>query len=191
MYTSELEIVAVADPAGGRPTANGARSSIVVVGRDKETDFRFVLEAWAERCYTDTLTDQIFKLNKKWRPRRFGVESVAQQRLYVDSLIREGKEKHQRIFIVPVQTSTHSRKEDRIRQVVDVELSRRRLFIHSNQTALLEELEGFPSAATFDLIDALSMALQLLTPLANGEGIIYTNTTQEVNKERLQTYAPG
>src|SRR5229473_7802639 len=136
MYTSELEIVAVADPAGGRPTSNGARSSIVVVGRDKETDFRFVLEAWAERCYTDRLTDQIFTLNRKWRPRRFGVESVAQQRLYVDSIIREGREQRQRIFIVPIQTSTHSRKEDRIRQVIDVELSRRRLFVSPDQLAL-------------------------------------------------------
>lgn len=191
MYPTDLEIVAVADPAGGRPTANGARSSIVVVGRDTESDNRFVLEAWAERCYTDRLTDQIFTLNKKWRPKRFGVESVAQQRLYVDSLIREGHEKHQRIFIVPIQTSTHSRKEDRIRQVIDVELSRRRLFVDPKQTALIEELEGFPSAATFDLIDALSMALQLFTPLAHGESISYNNTDSKENEARLRTYAPG
>ena len=156
-----------------------------------ESDNRFVLEAWAERCYTDRLTDQIFKLNKKWRPKRFGVESVAQQRLYVDSLIREGKEKHQRIFIVPVQTSTHSRKEDRIRQVIDVELSRRRLFVDPTQTALIEELEGFPSSATIDLVDALAMALELLTPLANGNLISYNNTTDNLDKRNLSTYAPG
>lgn len=191
MTTHGLEIVAVADPAGGRPTTNGARSSIIVIGRDPETDFRFVLEAWAERCYTDRLTDQIFAFNRKWRPRRFGVESVAQQRLYVDSLIREGKEKHQRILIVPIQTSTHSRKEDRIRQTIDVELSSRRLFVNPSQTGLIDEIKGFPATPTVDLIDALAMALELLAPLANSGEITYTNTTNELNKERLRTYAPG
>lgn len=191
MTTHGLEIVAVADPAGGRPTSNGARSSIVVLGRDPDTDFRFVLEAWAERCYTDRLTDQIFALNRKWRPRRFGVESVAQQRLYVDSLIRQGRDNSQRILIVPVQTSTHSRKEDRIRQAIDVELSHRRLFVDPKHTALIDEIKGFPATPTVDLVDALAMALELLAPLANSNEIIYTNNTNEVNKERLKTYAPG
>ena len=186
-----LEIVAVADPAGGKPTASGARSSIVVIGRDPTTDHRFVLETFAERCYTDRLTDQIFALNRKWRPKRFGVESVAQQHLYVDSLIRQGRDNHQRILIVPVQTSTHSRKEDRIRQVIDVELSHRRLFVDPSQRALIDELKGFPTTPTVDLVDALAMALELLAPLANDGSIIYTNTTNEVNKDRLRSYAPG
>ena len=189
MTTHDLEIVAVADPAGGRPTTNGARSSIVVVGRSPD-DNRFVLDAWAERCYTDRLTDKIFEYNRKWRVRRFGVESVAQQRLYVDSLIREGKEKSQRIFIVPIQTSTHSRKEDRIRQVIDVELSRRRLFINPVHTSLLDEIKGFPTTPTIDLVDALAMALELLTPLATGESISYNNNDSREDK-RTFTYSPS
>ena len=191
LTTNQLEIVAVADPAGGRPTSNGARSSIVVLGRDPDTDFRFVLDVFAERCYTDRLTDKIFELNRKYRPRRFGVESVAQQRLYVDSLIREARESRQRIQIVPIQTSTHSRKEDRIRQVIDVELSRRRLFVAPSQTGLLEELEGFPSVATIDMVDALAMACELLSPLADGGSISYTNSDSNEDKSRLRTYAPG
>ena len=187
----QLEIVAVADPAGGRPTSTGAKSAIVVLGRDPETDFRFVLEAWAERCYTDRLTDKIFELNRKYRPRRFGVESVAQQRLYVDSLIREARESRQRIQIVPIQTSTHSRKEDRIRQVIDVELSRRRLFVAPSQTGLLEELEGFPSVATIDMVDALAMACELLSPLADGGSISYNNNEPKDELARLRTYSPS
>ena len=194
MHLTDLEIVAACDPAGGKPTADGARSSILVLGRHKETDQRFVLDYWAQRCYTDTLTDQIFRLASKWKPRRFGVEAIAQQRLYLDSIIREGRERGVRTLFVPTNTSTRVHKERKILDTIAVELSKRRLFVQAGHHDLLEELEGYPTSATCDIIDTLAMAIALLAPMSSGD-ISMANTREEVykraNRDRREAMKPS
>ena len=187
----DLEIIAVADPAGGRPTNSGSKSSIIVLGRDPDTDFRFVLEAWAERCYTDRLTDMIFLFQRKYRCRRFGIETVSGFRLYADSVRKEAREKRIRGMFVDINTNTHTLKETKIRDTISIELSKRRLFINPDHKDLLSELQGFPTTPTMDLVDALAMAIQLLSPLADGGSISYTNSDSNEDKSRLRTYAPG
>lgn len=170
------EIVAFADPASGRPASSGtdrARSAIVVVGQHDE-GHAFVLDAWAARVATDTLTDQIFQTYEKWKQiSRFGVEASAQQGLYVDGIIREAKTRRKRIPLMPIMQPTNQTKEFRITTIVQRWLHNGLLYINEALEDLIKELRNYPRGQTCDIVDALASCLYLLRDPFGGGGKVH------------------
>jgi hypothetical protein len=172
-----IDGVGFADPASGRVTRANCRSAIVVV-MQSEQGTAFVVDSWAERCHTTTLTEKIFAINRKWQPylRRFGIEASAQQGLYVDQVIREANLLREPISVVPVMQPTNQTKEFRVTVTIQRWLHNDLLYIPAAHTDLRRELEAYPLGATCDLVDALASALNMLRdPLATRQKLSYNS----------------
>jgi hypothetical protein len=157
---------AFCDPAGKRKPGETlkrvrARSAIIVVAPDHLSRI-FVLYAWAKRCSTDEMIEQIFETQERFRPRIFGVEANAMQSLFADAIRRESRMLQKRIALLPVTQPTGIDKDFRIRAALQPVIAWGRLFIQEHQTDLLHELTSFPMSATKDLVDALASAIALV-----------------------------
>ena len=154
------------DPAGKRKPGETlkrvrARSAIIVVAPDHLSRI-FVLYAWAKRCSTDEMIEQIFETQERFRPRIFGIEANAMQSLFADAIRRESRILQKRIALLPVSQPTGVDKDFRIRAALQPVVAWGRLFVQEHQTDLIHELTSFPMSATKDLVDALASAIALV-----------------------------
>src|SRR6266404_5705361 len=105
------------DPSGAknqRIKRVSARSAIVIA-QEGPFNQAFIVEAWAQKCTTDEMTEKVFHFVKKYRLRQFGIEANAMQTLYADSLIREARKSGIKAPFVPIYQPTNIDKEFRIR----------------------------------------------------------------------------
>jgi predicted phage terminase large subunit-like protein len=154
------------DPAGGKRGLQqlkkvSARSAIIVLAPDALGRL-FVVEAWARRCSTPELVEEIFRINAQWQPKQFGVEANAMQSLFADSLELLAKERGVRIPLVPVYQNTKIDKFFRLRTTLQPVISTGKLVIGEDQQELRNELKAFPMGQTVDLVDALASAVSLV-----------------------------
>jgi len=160
------ECYAFLDPSGGRNQTIkriAARSAIVVVQECLE-DSLLVREAWAAKCSTDELTEKIFEFNRQYFPRLFGVESNAMQSLYVDSVIREARERSFRLNLIPWSQPTNIQKPFRIRTTLQPWFSHGKIIIRDTLVELKNELLAFPTGTLVDLADALASVVAIIPP---------------------------
>jgi len=160
-----LDIVAFADPAGGKNVVKRvqARSAIVVLGGGPN-DHVFLLHAWAQRTTTDRFVDMIFALNEAWRPRLFGIEANAMQTLFADSVRREARFRADRIPLVDVLQPTNVEKPFRNRAALQPIINDSRFFMLDDvsQIEARDELKSHPMSPTFDIVDSIASAAGLL-----------------------------
>ena len=152
------------DPAGGKENKQRlkARSAIVAVGADA-ADRKFVLGSWAERCSTDKLYTKIYEFNALYKPNLFGIEANAQQGLFVDSVIKDAKEKGITIPIQHIVQPTTVNKDFRIRTYLQPIVQQGRFFVDENdQEELMDEITSFPMSSVKDLIDACASAVSMI-----------------------------
>lgn len=154
------------DPAGGksgfaRLGKTLARSAIVVLAEDRWRRI-FVLEAWAKRCPTPELMEEIFRVNQQWKVRQFGIEANAMQSLFVDSFAVLAKERGIRVPAVPIWQDTKVEKTFRIRGELQPVIADGRLVVGEDQVELKNELKAFPRGRTLDLVDALASCVKML-----------------------------
>ena len=157
------ETYAFCDPASGKQQLRRvrARSAIIVVAPDFIQRI-FVLYAWAKRCSTDELMQEILSVSERFHVKLFGVEANAMQSLFVDALRREARHAEKRLPLVPVMQSTKVEKDWRIRSALQPVIAHGRLFTQPGQHELNNELATFPMSATKDLVDALASAISLV-----------------------------
>lgn len=158
-----LDIVAMADPAGGKTSLKrvGARSAIAVVASDP-AEHVFLLYAWAKRTTTDKFIDQIFAVNEQWTPRLFGIEANAMQSLFADALRREARFNSKRVPFHDVKQPTSIDKPFRNRAALQSIINQGRFFMLDSQVEARNELETHPMCATFDIVDSIASATGLL-----------------------------
>lgn len=108
---SALDVVAFLDPALSTSSGSCPRA-LVVVGCDRDSGVRYVLDAWIDRATPGELVERLMRVHKHYRPRVMGVESNGGYALIKPLLERHdgGRGRH-----LPVTYVTHSRpKEVRI-----------------------------------------------------------------------------
>lgn len=162
---AHLDIVAFADPAGGKTAVKrvGARSAIAVVGRSPD-ELDFLLYVWAARTSTDRFMDKLFEVNDTWRPRVFGIEANAMQSLFADALRREARFSRIRVPFIDVRQPTGVDKPFRNRSALQPIINGHRFFMSddASQTEARNELATHPMSPTFDIVDAIASATGLL-----------------------------
>jgi hypothetical protein len=170
----DLEVYAFADPAGSTKAQTSrlrrisARQAIVVIAADWIPRI-FVVHTWAGRLTTSDFRDRIVSVYADFKPRKFGIEANAMQFLFAD-LVREGaKERLGTVRLIPIVQPTRVQKEYRIRTALEPVINDGRLFLQESQLELRSELQGFPTAARKDLVDALSSAINLVPKRAPAE----------------------
>ena len=159
------ERYAFCDPASGRTVLKHAkaRSAIVVLAVD-DLSRLFVLHAWATRCPTDRLIDEILKLAEQYRPRLFGIEANAMQVLFADAVMREARYRGKTLPLTAIMQPTKIDKNWRIRTALQPVIAEGRLFVQPTQHELKHELTSFPMSPLKDLVDALASAVTLVPP---------------------------
>lgn len=155
------------DPHSGRDgkgqvvKAGLARAAIVDVARDSYNRI-FVLDAWADRVGTSEIIDRCAEHWVRWRPLQFGVDSTAQQNLFLDTaneILRLRGQSYVRLTGCPAHT--HVDKIAKIRTILNPVVAERRLIIASHLVELKTELVSFPTGATVDIVDALAGAVAM------------------------------
>ena len=178
------------DPAGGKQQVKKtrAKSAIIVVGADSLNRF-FVLYTWAERCATTDIYEKIYEVNELFKPDTFGIESSAQQSLFVDGVIMDAYMRQKTVPIVAVPMPVSISKEFRVRTVVEPVIKEGRLFINKEEhKELFNQIRDHPMNTIVDLIDALASAIHLIPKQALPREI--TRENQELLDYLRNTGAP-
>jgi predicted phage terminase large subunit-like protein len=152
----QLDITTTVDLAPAEKTTSD-RNAVVTCGITPWGE-AVVLEAWGKRCTPIELIDKLFEIHKRWHPRLFGIESVAYQKAFKYFLMEEGKRRNQYVRIEELKAQ--GKKEIRIRGLQPI-MAVNRLYIDATSHMLRNEMADFPLGEHDDLVDALSMQLQL------------------------------
>lgn len=158
--------IAFLDPSGGHTQIKRqrARAAIVVVAGDNLGRI-FCLHAWAGRVSTDTMVEKVFWINETFRPRIFGCEANALQKLFAETLTIIAKHREIKLPLTPYFQPTQIDKFFRNRTILQPVLANGRLFLNvddSQQQELVNELRAHPTGTTVDLVDALATTIKLM-----------------------------
>lgn len=166
---SQLDITATVDLQGD-PVKKGKhklpdRNAISVVGVSPEQEV-ISLEAWGARCTPLDLMRQVFLFHIIYSPRVWGIEDVAYQAALKYFVGDYAEREDLYLNVVPIKSI--QRKETRIRGLQPV-ASSGRLYVGAGQAILKHEMADFPLGQFDDVLDALSMQLQVMTHQMNSE----------------------
>lgn len=159
------ERYAFLDPAGSgnskEVSRTRSRSACVIVAVD-DLQRAFVLSSWASREPTNDLINRLIVTHLKWRPTIFGVEDVALQARFADSVEIVAMQRGVTLPLYHVKPPPRQDKAFRIESSIQPYLSSGRLFIPEDQDELRYEMRVFPMGERNDLVDALGYALALI-----------------------------
>jgi predicted phage terminase large subunit-like protein len=153
---SKLDVTVSVDLAPAERVTSD-RNAVVVCGTTFTGDV-IVLEAWARRCTPLVLLDKLLHLKERYHPRVYGIEDVTYQKAFKYFLRAEADRRGVYINVVPVKAV--GKKEIRIRGLQPVAATGH-LYIPPTAHELRNEFADFPLGKHDDLVDALSMQLQL------------------------------
>lgn len=189
MPLSEIQFTAgYLDPAGGKQQVKRTRSksAIVVIGADSLNRL-FVLYTWAERCPTSDIYEKIYEIAAKFKLDIFGIESAAQQSLFVDGVIMDAFMRQKDIPIVACPVPTTISKSFRVRTILQPIVKEGRLFlIKEEHKELFTQINNAPIMG--DLIDACASACNLVPKQALQREI--TQENQQLLEYLRNTGAP-
>jgi len=154
-----LKRVLMWDPASGeRDVKRNARNAMVVMGQDTRGRL-FVLDAFAERRNPAFLYAKFIGLHQRFKCHKAGIEAVNFSRTLKFPLYKEQIRLEHRFPVVD-QTPVGD-KHARIRTLAPY-VEGHDFFIRRGLRDFFEEMKGFPTFATVDLLDAGTACLDLL-----------------------------
>lgn len=162
-----IERYAFCDPAAGKKNVEikntQCDSAIVVLGVDYVGRL-FVLYSWSDRVRTDTLINEIMRVNDEWQPKVFGIEGNAVQSAFGDAVNLVLKERGKKLPYLAVEQPSRLRKEWRIRSALQPVLANGRVIFKDDgtQKKLLRQLGAFPRGQKVDELDALASCVMLV-----------------------------
>ncbi len=152
----KLDITVTVDLAPAEKITSD-RNAVTVTGTTTFGDV-IVLEAWARRCTPLELIDKLFGVKQRYTPRVFGIESVGYQKAFKYFLTAEATRREAYLNIFEIKAI--GKKEIRIRGLQPIAATGH-LYIDPRQHELRNEFADFPLGQYDDLVDSLSMHLQL------------------------------
>jgi len=115
---------------------------------------------------TSDFKAKILSVQEKYEPRRFGLEANGMQVLF-GSLVREEAIEQfgvNNVKILGIYQPTNVQKDYRIRTGFEPPLLQGRVFIQESQVEARSEIQGFPTAQTKDIIDAIETVINRVAP---------------------------
>ena len=163
-----LQVAMSVDPAhSGNSGAGRARHAIVVWGQ-LDDDY-FLLDAWAQQCTLGTFVDKIYTIARKWRLRKFGVETVAGQIYLKFHLDTKNAQENNYLKVIPLKgeiegpDGTMTRKKEwRIRNVLSPLFEFGHVYVQRKHQDFIGEFNTFPRGKFVDLLDASAYIPQML-----------------------------
>jgi len=131
---------------------------------------RYLLEyTEAKGQNPEELAVELFRMVKKWKPMKVGVESIAYQRMLAWYLKQEMTRRNHYFAIEEVQD--RRKKEDRIRQAITGIAANGMLYVHPSHNTFISQFGDYPDVAHEDVLEAVCGALDLADPTIEGEVI--------------------
>jgi phage terminase large subunit-like protein len=152
----ELDICVAVDPAPAE-VANSDRNAVVTVGTTKWGDV-VVLDTWAKRCSPLEVIEYLFHLRRRFRPRVYGIENVAYQKVLKHFLKAEANRRGE--YFNTVELKPGGKHKQHIRGLQPVAATGH-LYILPTQHMLRSELADFPLGEFDDVADALALSMQM------------------------------
>ena len=151
----ELDISATIDPATVAASMKEAcRTAVVVVGTHK-SGAKFVLEAWAKKIRQPSeLYNTIFRFQKKYRPRRWGIETFAQQNWVKKTIMDRAREENIGIYLRDMPKDTGKDAKARRIESLQEDFATGSIYFHETQRDLIGEFHSNPMGLN-DLMDCL------------------------------------
>jgi phage terminase large subunit-like protein len=149
------------DPAGVSedPESDTDYNVVMTTGKDPLTGRIHVLEYYRERCVASDLIQAIFDHVRRWHPIKVKVETIAYQST-LKYTIEEMMLKLNFFFMLETIPHHDRAKPARIRSLQPI-FAAKAIFIRPHMTALRNELLAYPFSRHDDLLDALSMQLDM------------------------------
>lgn len=189
-----MAVYTTVDPASDAELTKGKNTDYSVVmtcGKDLISGQIYVLDYFRARCNPGELASAIFEHVVRWRPIEVGYEDVAFQKT-MEYWLRELMRKENIFFILrPVKYGRKS-KETRISALQPM-FANRVISIRTYMKDFVSELMTFPRGAHDDIIDALSMQLQMwrITAMKQSEQkrnlndpLSFENAVEELRKRQ-------
>lgn len=153
----ELDISGTVDPATVASSMKKAcRTAVVVVGVRIKTNTKFVLEAWAKKINKPSdLYDKIFEFHRKYRPRRWGIETFSQQNWVKQTILSAAQDENLSIYLRDLPRDTGKDAKDRRIESLREDFACGQIYFHESQRDLIGEYHSNPMGLN-DLIDALA-----------------------------------
>lgn len=139
-------------------------TAMAVVGIDQFANL-FIKDLVRKRMKPSELIDTIFRLDEMWKPQMIVLETIAYQKALAYAL-RDEMTKRRRFLPITEVNQHEKSKDQRIRGLQPIYMNKKvwHRKTHPLTPYLEEELLTFPRGRHDDIIDALSMALDYLTP---------------------------
>lgn len=153
---SELDVTCTVDLAAAERTTSD-RNAVVTVGVTKWNE-AIVLDAWGKRCTPLEVIEKLFEVKQRFAPRVFGIEDVFYQKAFKYFVRQAANDRGIYLNVAPLKAV--GKKEVRIRGLQPM-MATSRIFVNPAQHLLRNEMADFPLGEHDDLVDALSMHLQL------------------------------
>ncbi len=174
-------------------------TAITVTGMDKNRDI-YLLDYSRGHWTPSEIINNIFLKQSQWKPQDVGLESVGFQKTLKWALDEEMRRRGNHFGVSEVKTGTSLSKESRIKALEPYYREGKIYHAKWMQGKELEtELLTFPKSAHDDLIDSLSMHLNVLVPGQEvtverdieGTWEWYANAARRLNGNRRSFYQHG
>lgn len=156
---NDLDIEGIIDPAGFKDSKmkSNARNAIVIVGTDADTNFHFILEAWAAYLSEpQELYEKVAYFHDRYSIKRWGIETFATQGTVLKVLREKARDNGIYLPMMELEKDVgKNAKEIRIRSLQD-DFSTGTVWLRDDMTDLISEYLAFPTGSTNDIMDALS-----------------------------------
>jgi phage terminase large subunit-like protein len=174
-----LNTVITLDPAISQ-RKSGDYSAFVVTSHDPFGNW-YVREIWRyQGLQAPQMLDTIFELNEKWQPMAFGIEAISFQKMLGQVIIHESYHRRKQMPpIVEVTKAEEKSKEFRIKRIAPkvrqgmvwlpagdptapMDSNYQRGTVGEGVSTLISEGERFPKVPHDDVLDALSMTMDVM-----------------------------
>lgn len=156
----DVPLYGAIDPGGFTDIGvkKGSRCAIVIAGQHKTSVKKFVLYTWAKKVLSPTnLMEVVFKANKDYRVRNWGIEVIGSQMYIMRDLRERAEQKKEKISLSELPRDVGADAKDlRIDGLIDA-FYHGQIYLHENtQTNLKAEIISHPAGLTNDLVDCLA-----------------------------------
>ncbi|MFH1752989.1 MAG: phage terminase large subunit [Candidatus Omnitrophota bacterium] len=153
------DIMGACDPATGEFTNKGDYSAIILVARDRRDGTIYIIEADIKRRTPNDTVDDILAYCKKYKVKKFGVESNYFQSLMVQDLEKRIRQEGlYKTEIISIKNTLNKR--ERIQSMHPLIKNGTIVFNRFHQT-LLDQFRFFPRGKYDDGPDAVQMAVEV------------------------------
>jgi predicted phage terminase large subunit-like protein len=150
----ELSVFVTCDPAFSQ-SSQADFSAIATVGVDNSNGW-WVLETAHGKWRTNELIDRLFDTYDRWKPDAMSLEAMSAAQGMIQPLQEEMDKRGVYMPIREIKSRVISNKQAKFRAILQPRFQQGKVFVHSSQEELVDELIRYPRSKHDDLLDALT-----------------------------------